>query len=306
MELAIIFFIVPLGLVIFAIIYSSMHKTTGERIKKLISKKTFTAPINHNGYLKNLEFQKKGYKPISNWIFAFPLIIFIAIGIIKNAYHETNESTQQITQIAQATEPVQQINQNPQQNKQIIHRAPTPEEEKAYMQEHNLIKLGNEYHWCGIKESKDILPVTKALDIGCLNDLCRITKYYDYVKQIPYEKGTEGKDKNAIDVMQEWKGDCDERSDLLASMMLANGYKVILIYTKNHALTALNIPNYESNENRSYVQYQGRKYYIAETTNINGQLGAYNNEVMHNIKFIYDVNEKKVVSSEEINIQLYG
>lgn len=248
----------------------------------------------------------KKYKPVSNWIFVFPIIIFIVVGIIKNAYHETSKSNQQIMQIAQAEEPIQQINQNPQQNNQIITRAPTPEEEKAYMQEHNLIKLGNEYHWCGIKESKDILPITKALDMNCQNDFCKITKYYDYVKQIPYEKGIEGKDKNAVDVMQQWKGDCDERSDLLASMMLANGYKVILLYTKGHTLTALNIPNYESNENRSYVMYQGRKYYIAETTDTNGQLGAYNKEVMQNIKFIYDVNEKKVASNEEVNIQLYG
>ena len=304
MELAIIFFIVPLGLVIFAIVYSSMHKTTGERIKKLISKKKFTAPINNN-YLKNVNLQKKEYKPINNWIFAFPIIVFITAGIIKKAYHETNEKD---LQMVQAEKSVQQINQDTteQQNPQVMYKTQTPEEEQAYMQEHHLIKFGNEYHWCGIKESKDILPVTKALDIGCQNDLCKISKYYDYVKQIPYEKGIEGKDKNAIDVMQEWKGDCDERSDLLASMMLANGYKVILLYTKGHTLTALNIPNYESNENRSYVMYQGRKYYIAETTDTNGQLGTYNREVMQNIKFIYDVNEKKVASSEEIHIQLYG
>jgi hypothetical protein len=190
-------------------------------------------------------------------------------------------------------------------NKQIIYRAPTPEEEQAYMKEHHLIKLGNEYHWCGIKESKDILPITKALDMDCQNDFCRIQKYYDYVKKIPYERGTEGKDKNAVEVMEQWKGDCDERSDLLASMMLANGYKTILLYTKDHAFTALNIPNYESNENRSYVQYEGRKYYIAETTDPNGQIGSYNNDVMHSLKFIYDVNEKRVASENEIAIQLF-
>lgn len=241
---------------------------------------------------KGTQFQKRinykqEYKPISNKIFIYPMIFFLIVAGYRNLTSNKN---------IQPT----QINQN-----QTITRAQTPEEEQAYMQEHHLIKLGSEFHWCGIKESKDILPITKALDMNCQNDFCRIQKYYDYVKQIPYEQGTQGKDKNAIEVMEEWKGDCDERSDLLASMMLANGYKTILLYTKDHTLTALNIPNYESNDNRAYVQYEGRKYYIAETTDPNGQIGGYNNEVMHSLKFIYDVNEKRVARGEEIAIQLF-
>lgn len=250
---------------------------------------------------KTIKNQTEEPEKINKLIFAIPILILIIIKVIASKAIDENEIQTGQAQQIQTLQPQQQ----PQIINQVITRQPTPEEDQEYMKEHNLIKFGNEYHWCGIKESKDILPITKALDMNCQNDLCRITKYYDYVKQIPYEKGTEGKDKNAIDVMQEWKGDCDERSDLLASMMLANGYKVILLYTKDHTLTALNIPNYESTNFKSYVQYKGRYYYIAETTDPNGQIGAYNKEVMHNIKFIYDLNEKKVASSEEIHIQLY-
>jgi heme/copper-type cytochrome/quinol oxidase subunit 2 len=251
--------------------------------------------------------QPKEHKPINKWIFAIPVAIYFIISFF-------DKNTERL--LAETNKPVNNINIQESQNvqpdqapavgiNQVITRAPTIEEEKTYMEKNNLIKLGDGYHWCGIKESKEILPVTKALDIGCQNDFCRIQKYYDYVKQIPYQVGTHGKDKNAVDVMQEWKGDCDERSDLLASMMIANGYKVILLYTNSHTLTALNIPNYESYDNRSYVQYQGRKYYIAETTDPNGQVGAYNKDVMHNIKYVYNVNEKKVALENEVNIQLY-
>lgn len=270
---------------------------------------------------KNINSQKiKENKPVNKWIFIAPIIFFLIVAFFKNNTErllaETekpvkNINIQESQNIKPNQTPATQINQtqpkeiNQIPNKQIIYRAPTAEEEQAYMQENHLIKLGNEYHWCGIKESRDILPITKALDMNCQNDFCKIQKYYDYVKQIPYEKGTQGKDKNAIEVMEEWKGDCDERSDLLASMMLANGYKTLLLYTKNHTFTALNIPNYESNENRSYVQYEGRKYYIAETTDPNGQIGGYNSEVMHSLKFIYDVEEKRVARGEEIAIQLF-
>ncbi|MDD3596742.1 transglutaminase domain-containing protein [Sulfuricurvum sp.] len=249
------------------------------------------------------QYNKKKFNPLT-----IIILSVIALAITNFKYIINEESKKEKTDIK--TEDKKEdikINKIKEQqtNQIIIPKEQTPEEEKAYLEDHNLIKLGSEYHWCGIKESKEILPITKALDMDCQNDFCKIQKYYDYVKRIPYEKGTIGQDKNAIEVVQEWKGDCDERSDLLASMMLANGYKIILLYTKDHTLTALNIPNYDSNENRAYIQYQGKKYYVAETTNPNGQIGAYNNEVMKNLKFIYDINEKRVANDDEIKIQLF-
>ncbi len=62
MELAIIFFIVPLGLTIFAIAYSKIHKTSNEESKKYsFVKKTFTANVDHDSYLKNFN-SKQNYE----------------------------------------------------------------------------------------------------------------------------------------------------------------------------------------------------------------------------------------------------
>lgn len=264
-------------------------------IEKKNEQITTNKSTNYNKAKQKLEsIERKKYNPVSNWIFITPIIIFIVTYIIKNAYSENipiNNTTQ-----------LQQINENPKiQNNKIINRGPTQEEEKAYMQEHNLIKLGSEYHWCGIKESDEIKPITKALDMGCQNDFCKIEKYFDYVKNIPYEKGTPNKDKNAVEVMKQWKGDCDERSDLLASMMIANNYQIILIYTKDHTFAAVNIPNYQTEEKKSYFEYRGQKYYWAETTDPNAVIGSYNRIEAKEIRFAYNANEKKEIPINEIH-----
>lgn len=295
MEIA--FILVGLGIILF-IVAITKRESNSITIEPKYSKEYLEK------YKNSIPAQNKKIREVqvsSNLIFIIPIAIFIIFSGYRNFSSKEEPQNKSIqTADAQQTPQINQI-----QNQKVIYREPTPEEEQAYMQENSLIKLGNEYHWCGLKETEDILPVTKALDMGCQDDFCRIEKYYNYVKNIPYERGTQNQDKTATDVMKQWKGDCDERSYLLASMIIANGYKIILIYTKDHTLTALNIPNYDSNDNRAYVLYQGRKYYIAETTDPNGQIGAYNKNVMQNIKYIYDINEKRVAKREEIHIQLF-
>lgn len=245
---------------------------------------------NYNKAKQKFETLKdKEIKPISNWIFAFPIIVFFLWTIIYDKL-DKNENIQ-----------VAQVNQN----QTTITRAPTPEEEKKYIDENSIIKLGNEYHWNGIRESDEILPVTKALDLGCQNDFCRIEKYFDYVKNIPYEKGTPNQDKNAVEVMKKWKGDCDERAGLLASMMIANGYKIILVYSEGHTFAAVNIPNYETEERRSYFEYKNEKYYWAETTDQRAVIGAYNGIEGKKLKFAYNANEKKEIPLNELQANIY-
>lgn len=184
-------------------------------------------------------------------------------------------------------------------------QAPEQENEQEYMDKNHLIKLGNNYLWCEIKNAEDVLPITKALDMGCMDNFCKVEKYFDYVKKIPYEKGTPEHNKGSIEVMKQWKGDCDERSYLLTSMLMANGYKSIILYTSDHAFVAVNIPNYDTQEPRSYFQYRGNKYYWAETTSPNAVIGAYNQVDIKTIKHAYDPYEKREIPLNELNTQIF-
>lgn len=192
-----------------------------------------------------------------------------------------------------------------QKNNQVTYRDPTPEEERAHMEENHLIKLGNEYHWYEVKENREVKPITDALEKNCKNDFCKVENYFNYIKKIPYEKGQNNKNRNPIDIIMDGKGDCDERSYLLASLMIQGGYETILIYTKDHTFAGINIPNYETNERKSYLEYNGKKYYYAETTNINAYVGMYNGIDPKEFKYAYSVNEKKEIPLNELQANIY-
>lgn len=183
-------------------------------------------------------------------------------------------------------------------------REPTQEEIKGEMERRHIIKLGNTYVWNEIRNDKELIDITKTMTSHCKDDYCKIKKYYEYIKKIPYEIGIEGKDKNPIDVLVEGKGDCDEKTYLLASIMIANGYKALVIYTDQHALIALNIPNYKTMQQKAYIQYEGQKYYLAETTDIYGKIGDYNEESMKTFKYLYDPIKKKEINIDEITIHI--
>lgn len=182
---------------------------------------------------------------------------------------------------------------------------PTKEVEEQYMKENHIIKIGDRYQWYDVKESREVKPITDALERNCKNDFCKIENYFNYVKKIPYEAGRSNRDRNPIDIIMEGKGDCDERSYLLASMMISNHYESIIIYTKDHAFIGLNIPNYDTEEPRSYFLYKNKKFYYAETTDKNAVIGAYNGIDPKELIHVYSVNEKKEIPLDQLNVQIY-
>ncbi len=74
MELVIIYFVIPLGLVIFAIVYSSIHKTAGEGRKNFNFQKTYNNQYTMNNYDHD---DKKTILKMIGFIGAVILTIFI-------------------------------------------------------------------------------------------------------------------------------------------------------------------------------------------------------------------------------------
>jgi len=178
-------------------------------------------------------------------------------------------------------------------------------QEQQMMEEKGIIKVGDRYLQYGVKEQGEIKPITDMLEHDCSNDYCKIERYYTYVKRLPYESGTKNKDKNAIDVIMSGKGDCDERSYLFASMLVQNHYESVIIYTKDHAFVGVHIPNYDTREPRCYLLINGKKYYYAETTDINGYVGSYNGVDPTKYVVIYNVNTKKEIPLGEVKAMIY-
>jgi hypothetical protein len=95
------------------------------------------------------------------------------------------------------------------------------------------------------------------------------------VHQIPYVESAP--QKYPVETIVENEGDCDLLSFVAASIMMAGGLDVVLLYydTEKHMNVGVHLP-YIPNDARSEVCYfsdNGKRYYIAETTGGNWEKG---------------------------------
>lgn len=177
--------------------------------------------------------------------------------------------------------------------------------EKEYFNQNYFINIANETYNNNIEESKEITNIEKEIIIDCNNTKdCEINNIFDYVKNIQYVENNTKKVKYPLEVIESG-GDCDEKSFLLASLLKVKNYKTILIICKNkgqkHMFVAINEDN-KKEKNLAYIEIKNKKYYIAESTNKEFYVGAYNGIDKNDYLGIYDVNEKKNINLTDVKL----
>lgn len=180
----------------------------------------------------------------------------------------------------------------------------------GYVQRENrnqeFLKIGNQYKILNTDKSDNLKSYAEEITAGCNNDeWCEKSKFFDLIKKIPYQ--TDPKegwkyDMKPIEVLNYNKGDCDERSFTLASLLLIKNYKSIVIYTNNHhAFLAINIKDTKNiNPHHAKLRIKGLDYYYAETTDQNAYIGAFNKITPKDFIGVYDINKKRLVDKREI------
>jgi len=95
------------------------------------------------------------------------------------------------------------------------------------------------------------------------------------VHQIPYEESAP--QKYPVETIVENKGDCDLMSFVAASVMMAGGLDVVLLYyeSQRHMNVGVNLshPPDDARSTVYYFSYAGKRYYMAETTGGNWEKG---------------------------------
>lgn len=100
----------------------------------------------------------------------------------------------------------------------------------------------------------------------------------DFIHQVPYNKS---KVKFPIETLVDNYGDCDSLSVLAASIMKAGGLDVVLLYYEGSPVSHMNVgiylpnkPRYNlSEEDPFFYEYEGKEYFVAETTGESWELG---------------------------------
>lgn len=163
-----------------------------------------------------------------------------------------------------------------------------------------LYRIEGNYYINNLEEKGELTELVNSLKTDCYEDEnCIKENFYNYVKKIPYCQSK--KDRKAKEVILKNGGDCDEKAFLFSSLLIEKNYNGVIVYTKDHAFPAV---EYETDKkNMARIETQGKKYYYAETTNPNGEIGKYNNIKKDQIIGVYNINKKKKIALKDIEIK---
>ena len=115
-----------------------------------------------------------------------------------------------------------------------------------------------------VTTSEEIENQAKILTQNCTSKLCQVQKLLDFASNIPYKTST-FQHKSAQKTIQENFGDCDDKSNLLISMLHALDIEAYFVLVPKHIFVI--VPLKDSRlAKRKGLWVNGRKHYILEST----------------------------------------
>ena len=122
-----------------------------------------------------------------------------------------------------------------------------------------------------VTTSIEIAQKAKWLTIKCKNDGCKVQALLDYVTNIPYSTNT-FQQKSPQKIIQENYGDCDDKSNLLISMLHAVGIEAYFVLVPKHIFVIVPLSD-EILSHKKGLWVNGVKYYILESTAKDSSIG---------------------------------
>lgn len=141
-----------------------------------------------------------------------------------------------------------------------------------------------------------IYDLANNLTQECISKLCEVQKILDYVTNIEYKINNwiTMSPKKTIEVGH---GDCDDKSNLLISLLNAKGFKSYFVLVPKHIFVVTKLKD-NNLENTKGLYINNEKYYILESTAKNSKVGFQLRYHLNDIQAVIDPfrNEKVVVS----------
>jgi hypothetical protein len=113
----------------------------------------------------------------------------------------------------------------------------------------------------------------KAFDLtqSCSNELCKVQTLLDFVSHIPYHTTTFQR-YSAQKTIQQNFGDCDDKSNLLISMLHALGKEAYFVLVPKHIFIITSMDD-QRLEKKKGLWVNGEKYFILESTAKGSKVG---------------------------------
>ena len=130
------------------------------------------------------------------------------------------------------------------------------------------------------------------------NKLCEVQSMLDFVTAIPY-KINESVARSSKQVVTQNFGDCDDKSNLLISMLKVKGYEAYFVLVPKHIFVIVNLEQKLQNLKALYINE--KRFYILESTAIGSKIAFPLKYNFNEIEAILDPfkNKKLVINKLE-------
>ena len=150
----------------------------------------------------------------------------------------------------------------------------------------------------------ELSKLADTLTEGCNNDQgCEVQKMFDYVTNIPYK--TDYTSRNAKKVVESNWGDCDDKSNLFASLLNEKGYEYRFVYVPHHVFVVVHLNDTDDLPFlRASLKIEGKNFYYAETTSEGARIGEFNGQFPYNFEGIYDIKKNEPVERDTVSFSI--
>ena len=168
-----------------------------------------------------------------------------------------------------------------------------------FIVKNQFIDIGDSTYVNQVRNDEYTQKLANFLTKSCNKDkVCEVQSILDFVTKIPY-KINESIARSAKQVVEQNYGDCDDKSNLLISLLKVSGFQdVYFVLVPEHIFVIINL---DKNLNTKALYTNDEKFYILESTATNSKIGFPLKYKLDEINAIIDpfVNKKLVVNKLE-------
>lgn len=166
-----------------------------------------------------------------------------------------------------------------------------------FIVKNQFIDIGDATYVNQVRTDDYTISLANHLTKNCSgNRVCEVQSMLDFVTAIPY-KINESIARSAKQVVTQNFGDCDDKSNLLISLLKVKGYEAYFVLVPKHIFVVVNMQNIKLNAKALYIN--DKPFYILESTATASKIGFPLKYKFDEIDAIVDpfLNKKLVVRS---------
>jgi hypothetical protein len=165
------------------------------------------------------------------------------------------------------------------------------------------ISTGDGIYINSTTDSEYIKNLTHRLTKHCKSELCKVQAVLDFVTNIPY-KINNFQAKSPQETIQKNFGDCDDKSNLLISMLHELGLESYFVLVPHHIFVIVRLDDIHLKYLVKGLYVNGVKYYILESTAKNSKVGFPMQRKLSDIQAIIEPFENKKIEIKSVEWKL--